>query len=385
MQLRLSKQLRTVLTESGAALIGFADLTGIPENQRAGFNYGISIAVAINPNIINGIGNGPTKEYYDEYCRLNQLLDSLDIKAAEIIADHGFNAWPKTRANIGMDYKNHSTILPHKTVATRAGLGWIGKCALLVTEQYGSAVRISSVLTNATLEVSEPIDHSYCGTCDSCVRNCPATALSGDLWSVGLERDRFFNTLACRTKAIERTWKVVQGETLCGLCILVCPRTKKYIMSSGLEYSFPSVDIAARGDLEEILKLQQLAYKSEAAIYNDYGIAPLTQTLEELQNEAKKCIVLKVVEDRKIVGSVRAYEKDGTCYIGKLTVDPDYLNRGIGKKLMGAIEKCFKGVRYELFTGHLSEKNLALYQKLGYKVYETRKVSEVFKLVYMQK
>lgn len=385
MQQRLSEQLRTVLTESGAALIGFADLTGIPESQRAGFNYGISIAVAINPNIINGIGNGPTKEYYDEYCRLNQLLDSLDIKAVEIITDHGFNAWPQTRANINIDYKNHSTILPHKTIATRAGLGWIGKCALLVTEQYGSAVRISSVLTDAPLEVSEPIDHSDCGACDSCVRNCPATALSGDLWSVGLQRDRFFNALACRTKAIERTWKVVQGETNCGLCILVCPRTKKYIMSSGIEYSFPSVDIAARGDLEEILKLQKLAYKSEAAIYNDYGIAPLTQTLEELQNEAKKCIVLKVVEDRKIVGSVRAYEKDETCYIGKLIVDPDYLNRGIGKKLMGAIEKCFKGVRYELFTGHLSEKNLALYQKLGYKVYETRKVSEVLRLVYMQK
>ena len=52
---------------------------------------------------------------------------------------------------------------------------------------------------------------------------------------------------------------------------------------------------------------------------------------------------------------------------------------------MAAIEKCFEGVRYELFTGHLSEKNLALYQKLGYNVYETRKVSDVLQLVYMQK
>ena len=383
--MRLSEQLKSELIESGAALVGFADLTGISENQRAGFNYGISIAVAINPDIINEIGNGPTREYYDEYCRLNQLLDSLDIKAAEIISAHGFNVWPKTRANISLDYNNHSTVLPHKTVATRAGLGWIGKCALLVTEQYGSAVRLSSVLSDAPLEVSEPIDHSHCGICNNCVRNCPATALSGDLWSTGLERERFYDTQACRNKAIERTWKVVPGETHCGLCILVCPRTKKYIKSSGTAYSFPSVDIAARGDLEEVLNLQKLAYKSEAVIYNDYEIAPLTQTLEEIQDETQKCIILKVVEDRKIVGSVRGYEKDGTCYIGKLMVDPDYSNRGIGRKLMGAIEKCFEGVRYELFTGHLSEKNLALYQKLGYIAYETRKVSEVLQLVYMQK
>ena len=66
-------------------------------------------------------------------------------------------------------------------------------------------------------------------------------------------------------------------------------------------------------------------------------------------------------------------------------VDPDYSNRGIGRKLMGAIEKCFEGVRYELFTGHLSEMNLAIYQKLGYIVFETRKVSEALQLVYMQK
>lgn len=381
----LSERLKTVLTESGAALVGFADLTSVPATQRDGFNYGVAIAVAVDPVIINNIGNGLTREYYDEYCRLNQLLESLAVKAAEVIKEYGFSALPITKANLIPNWADHSTILPHKTVATRAGLGWIGKCALLVTEEYGSAVRLTSVLTDAPLKVSEPVDHSHCGTCDSCVRNCPAAALSGDLWSVGLQRDKFFNTQACRNKTVERSWRVVAGETLCGLCILVCPWTRKYIISSGAEYNFPPVDIAAGGDLEEILNLQKLAYRSEAAIYNDYGIAPLTQTLEEIRDEATRCIILKAVEDRKIVGSVRAYEKDGTCYIGKLIVAPDYSNRGIGKKLMGAIEKCFEGVRYELFTGHLSEKNLALYQKLGYKSYKTIKVSEVLQLVYMQK
>jgi hypothetical protein len=156
----LSERLKNELTELGASLVGFADLRDIPENQREGFNYGISIAVAINPAIINGIGNGPTKEYYDEFNRLNSLLDSLDIKAEEIVKSDGYDALPKNRSNVRIDYRDRSTILPHKTVATRAGLGWIGKCALLVTEKFGSAIRISSVLTNAPLEIETPINQS---------------------------------------------------------------------------------------------------------------------------------------------------------------------------------------------------------------------------------
>ncbi|MFA7077644.1 MAG: GNAT family N-acetyltransferase [Syntrophomonas sp.] len=155
--------------------------------------------------------------------------------------------------------------------------------------------------------------------------------------------------------------------------------------SSEIDYIFSSVDIASKDDFEEILNLQKLAYQSEAAVYNDYGIPPLIQTLGGLQEEAKNSIILKAVEDRKIVGSVRAFGKDGTCYIGKLIVHPDYSNKGIGKKLIAAIEKCFAGFRYELFTGHLSQKNLAFYQKLGYKIFKTEKISDELQFVYMEK
>lgn len=146
-----------------------------------------------------------------------------------------------------------------------------------------------------------------------------------------------------------------------------------------------AVDIAVEGDLEEILDLQKLAYRSEAEIYNDFTIPPLTQTLESLKEEAKTSIILKVVEDRRIVGSVRGIQKNGICYIGKLIVHPDYQNKGIGRKLMEAIEKCFKGVSYELFTGYLSEKNLAFYEKLGYKRFKTERVTDNLQLVYMEK
>ncbi len=73
----LSEQLRTELSELGVSLVGYADLRDLPADQRNSFDYGVSLAVALEPAIINGIGNGPTKEYYEEFCRLNRLLDHL--------------------------------------------------------------------------------------------------------------------------------------------------------------------------------------------------------------------------------------------------------------------------------------------------------------------
>lgn len=142
---------------------------------------------------------------------------------------------------------------------------------------------------------------------------------------------------------------------------------------------------AEENDLPDILELQRLAYRDNAKRYNDFGIAPLTQTLEGLREEAKSSVILKSVEEGKIIGSVRAFEKDGTCYIGRVIVHPDFQNRGIGKKLVTAIEENFKGTRYELFTGILDEKNLAFYAKLGYQRFRTERVSDRLSLVYLEK
>lgn len=119
----LSAEIRKNLIEKGASIVGFADLKDIPESQREGYRYGVSIAVALNPFIIAGIENGPTKDYYGEYVRVNKLLDELDEYAAEIIEHHGFRALPKVKKSIITDETILRTTLPHKTVATRAGIG----------------------------------------------------------------------------------------------------------------------------------------------------------------------------------------------------------------------------------------------------------------------
>ncbi len=139
-------------------------------------------------------------------------------------------------------------------------------------------------------------------------------------------------------------------------------------------------------DLPEILKLQYLAYQSEAALFGSKDIPPLKETLEEVQEEYKKGTVLKLVTDEEeIIGSVRAYEKDGTAYIGKLMVHPDHRCKGYGNMLLKEIEKYFPGKRYELFTSTRSVDNIRLYEKNGYKIFDRKEIDAELVFVYMEK
>lgn len=139
-------------------------------------------------------------------------------------------------------------------------------------------------------------------------------------------------------------------------------------------------------DLPEILRLQQLAYQSEAALFGNQDIPPLKQTLDEVIEEYNNGIILKMVtENNIIIGSVRAKENNGTVYIGKLMVHPDYRGHGYGTKLLKEIERTFPRKRYELFTSTRSMDNIQLYNKIGYKAFNQKTVNDELILVYMEK
>ena len=143
---------------------------------------------------------------------------------------------------------------------------------------------------------------------------------------------------------------------------------------------------AEYNDLPSILELQKTCYKENAERYNDLTIQPLTQTLEELQKEHKEQSILKAVEGGVIVGSIRFFEKDGSCHIGKVIVHPAFQNKGIGKLLMAEAEKISSGAKkFVLFTGHRDEKNLYFYEKLGYKRVRVEETGGPVKFVHMEK
>jgi len=148
----------TMLTEAvsdrlrgaGAVLVGFADLAPLDEATRQGFPRAVSFAMPLTPSIVAGIAEGPTEAYMGEYSRLNALLTAVAQDIAAFIGTRGWRSQARPATGDWSAATLRATF-QHKTAATLAGLGWIGKCALLVTPDFGPAVRWASVLTDAPL------------------------------------------------------------------------------------------------------------------------------------------------------------------------------------------------------------------------------------------
>ena len=143
---------------------------------------------------------------------------------------------------------------------------------------------------------------------------------------------------------------------------------------------------ATRDDLHAILALQKLAYRSEAEIYKDYTLPPLLQDESSIVKEFEAGTILKAVSEDRIIGSVRTLQSEEICHIGKLIVAPEASGRGLGKRLMAAIEKTYAHAEsFKLSTGHKSLKNLNLYENLGYRVVGMEPVTANLTLVKMEK
>ncbi|MFF9015484.1 GNAT family N-acetyltransferase [Streptomyces sp. NPDC014870] len=153
-----------------------------------------------------------------------------------------------------------------------------------------------------------------------------------------------------------------------------------------------TISAADAQDAEHILKLQYLCYQSEAELYGDYAIEPLTQTLDALRAELSEGYALVARLGDEIVASVRGrVDEAGTVRIAKLIVHPRMQRHGLGGRLLDAIESHFAAdpaptaKRFQLFTGHRSEGNLRLYRSKGYEQVAAREIGPRLTLVTLEK
>ena len=228
----LSNKLKKYLLKNGAAEAGYADIADC--TPKKGLDNGVVFYITYPKEIIRNMQNAPTREYVDELVSLNTRLDELGMKCEKFLIDNGYEAYAQTKKRLGTDFgENNGFELPHKTIATRAGLGWIGKSALFTTTKFGSALRLSSVLTNAPLDLGTPILKSKCGKCTDCMEACPGGAISGKEWNYKLKRNDFYDDKKCEKYALKISYENLGKEdTVCGKCIYACPHTQKYIKKS---------------------------------------------------------------------------------------------------------------------------------------------------------
>ena len=110
-----------------------------------------------------------------------------------------------------------------KYAATRAGIGWIGKNDVVITQRYGPRVRLSAVLIDAPLSFGEPITESKCPEdCVLCVEACPCKALHGVRWDASKQRSELIDYHRCnrmRSSFIPELGR----KHACGRCFAACP------------------------------------------------------------------------------------------------------------------------------------------------------------------
>lgn len=205
-------------------LWGAADLRGFPMPRKDighGYPIAISLVVPMSPHIMVGIQNGPNQAYAEEYTKVNNRIDELSGELASDIKNRGFRAKPLAVSD-RTDTINIKGDFPHKTAATRAGLGWIGRHCQLITRPFGSWIRLGTVFTDIELPCGPPKKRHFCGRCKRCVEACPAKALTGNEWHPGLPREEILDVRACDQWKKEHYFQYHNGHN-CGICSAVCP------------------------------------------------------------------------------------------------------------------------------------------------------------------
>lgn len=213
--------LMDILKAHGSERFGFADLTGLVPDRLSRFPRGVSFLFRMDPEIMAGLHHGPTPEYAEAYVRTNERIDALADDLAAAVETAGFAAFavPASKRSDPVGIRGD---FPHKTAATRSGLGWIGRHCQLVTREFGPWVRLGTVLTDLPLPAGRPVDRHYCGTCRACVEACPSKALTGAAWSPGVERIHLLDAAVC-DEYKKTHFMAFHGGHNCGICASACP------------------------------------------------------------------------------------------------------------------------------------------------------------------
>ena len=215
-------------------IFGFADLTGLLQNKFIGFNYGISIGRKLDYKIVDKVNNGPTPEYYSHYRQINKDLSLLTKKISDDLNKNDIETLKidPTVSTSELDSVYFNTLrtdLSHKMVATRAGLGWIGKTDLFISKEFGPRLRLVSILLKTPVKPKlKPVDMSRCGNCSICVDICPAKAANGKLWDITVDREVFYDPWKCRNQCAEfGRNRLGLDVRICGICVAACPIGQK--------------------------------------------------------------------------------------------------------------------------------------------------------------
>ncbi len=232
----VEEKIHKLAKDCGMDLVGVADLSpATPHLARQGgaifekYPRAISLGCRLANEVVESIADHSNRALIMNYINhvysvVNQTLDQAALSVAKFLMEQRYLAFPVPASQV-LSFETYTGLVPHKTAARLAGLGWVGKSALLVTRQYGPRVRFATVYTDAPLPTGT-IHKVRCGSCRVCVDACPAHAFTGNDFDEKEPRDYIYDAKACNNYMKERRLSLLGKNVFggnCGLCIQVCP------------------------------------------------------------------------------------------------------------------------------------------------------------------
>jgi epoxyqueuosine reductase QueG len=230
--MNIEEKVLKVIPNSQEYIAGFSDLTGLLDPKFQDYNHALVIGLKLDDKIVDAIKTGPTGEYFEHYQWVSRQLSKVIKEIAALFDTEKIKNIPmipsetRTGSYYTPDYsKTMRMLFSHKMAATRAGLGWVGKTDLFISEKFGPRLRLATVLVDYPLKGKlAPVTESKCGDCLLCVKACPAGAANGKAWRAGVDRDEFYDASKCFQKTVEFGRKLLnKDEHVCGICMAVCP------------------------------------------------------------------------------------------------------------------------------------------------------------------
>ena len=214
-----TERIKGLFHQWGGSLFGVADLRSfkkgeilLPPSLIDQLSCGISAGFHLSDAIVEEISNQPTPLYFHHYQRVNILLDTIGLIVTSAIQGLGYQAVPIPASQI-VDWKTQKGHLSHKHIARAAGLGWIGRNNLLVNKEFGSRIRLVTLLTDLPL-VIDSSSIKNCGSCRDCLSVCPAGAIK--------EQPEEFDHLRCYEQLRIFAKTLHFSHNICGVCVKAC-------------------------------------------------------------------------------------------------------------------------------------------------------------------
>ncbi|MHC4645732.1 MAG: 4Fe-4S double cluster binding domain-containing protein [Planctomycetota bacterium] len=215
------------LKEKGASLIGFGDVSAAESQLTSRYPVAIALALKYSEKIVDNL-HTDDEAFRQFIAEMHVQLDKLYDVAESLLSDWQYDCVKIPHSITAETLPQMRSDFPVKIAATCANLGWIGKCGLLVTEEYGPRLGLGAILTDARFRTAIPTRQSKCGDCRLCTEACPVRAIKGVNWKRAVDRHELLDASRCNQKRREGI-PVIGRKYQCGLCVQACPIGRKRV------------------------------------------------------------------------------------------------------------------------------------------------------------